>query len=336
MPIWNRITALLLVYGLWTAFFGCLPYIKTSSLTSEKELSRISDGTKLEQAIDYRLTANGIVFVYSESQVTYEKVKKEKEYSISRSPDTSLKNVSCVFTREKLEEESYWNCMLFQPLKTMGLGYAFTIPAMLIDLISLPFVVAVSGSKVETTEEVIPTERKEVQNPKVKLKLLNEGIKFDRTFAFKDGIVEIPFSVLDANLLWRSNDETVSKNFHYYYSVTDLSGKEVLPKEVFNGPKFRDDKKFLVLATKDFDKAKQAEFTKCSRKFSLDNIRDGYKYFEDSGLFLRENELVVQIILNRACYNYRGTDSFDDCVDDFKSCVSSVRYIDNKNQKYQR
>ncbi|TGL55412.1 hypothetical protein EHQ61_00295 [Leptospira wolffii] len=336
MPIWNKIVALLLVSCLWTALIGCLPYIKTSSLSSEKELSRIPDQTKSENSIDYRLTTNGIVFTYSESQVTYEKIKKEKEYSISRSPDTSSKKVSCVFTREKLEEESYWNCMLFQPLKTMGLGYAFTIPAMIIDLISLPFVVAFSGSKTETTEEVVVAKKKEVQNPKVKLKLQNEGIKFDKTYTFKDGKVEVPYSAIDVNLLWRSNDETVSKDHHYYFSVTDLSGKEILPKEVFNGPKFREDKNFLALATKDFDKAKQAEYTKCTRKFSLDNIRDGYKYFEDSGLYLRENELVVQIIINRACYNYRGTDSFNDCVDDFKSCVSSVRYIDNKNQKYQR
>ncbi|TGM97292.1 hypothetical protein [Leptospira dzoumogneensis] len=336
MPIWNKIAALLLVSCLWTALVGCLPYIKTSSLTSEKELTRIPDQTKSEFLIDYRLTANGLLFNYSETQVTYEKVKKEKEYSISRSPDTSSKKVSCVFTRDTLEAESYWNCMLFQPLRIMGLGYAFTIPAMLIDLISLPFVVAFSGSKSETTEEVIPTKKKEIQNPKVKLKLQNEGIKFDKTFAFKDGTVEIPFSKLDANLLWRSNDETVSKIFHYYYSVVDSSGTEVIPMEVFNGLKFRDDKNFLALATKDFEKAKQTEYTKCSRKFSLDNIRDGYKYFEDSGLFLRENELVVQVILNRACYNYRGTDSFDDCVDDFKSCVSTARYIDNKNNQYRK
>ncbi|PJZ23967.1 hypothetical protein CH352_00925 [Leptospira hartskeerlii] len=325
-----KLRIVLLSFGL--LMLNCLQYIKSVEFDSERELNRKLDKVKSEYQLNYSLSNTGIIFNLNEIERNVDLVKKEKTFKIYRKAQTDQPQ-TCVGSFQG----SYWQCMLGVPGMTFGIGFIVTIPIMLYDWITYPFYVAFSDSKIEVVEESIPSStKKEIVSPKAKLRFVNSGDKFDKTYSFKDGKVEIPYSAIDANLLWRSNDETVSKNYHYYYSVTDLSGKEILPKEVFNGPKFRDDKNFLAIATKAFDKAKQVEYTKCSRRFSLDNIRDGYKYFEDSGLFLRENELVVQVIINRACYNYRGTDSFDDCVDDFKSCVSSVRYIDNKNNKYNR
>ncbi|MFB5652810.1 hypothetical protein ACE5IS_19390 [Leptospira wolffii] len=336
MPIWCKFKLYFLIPGAWLCLVGCLPYIKKATVTNEKELSRVPAETKVEHKLDYQLTKTGILFKYSEAEVTYEKVKKEVDYSISKSADTSSKSVSCIIKSDQMEKESYWHCILLEPIKTMGLGYAISIPAMLVDWISYPFVIAFAGSKTETLEEIVPAKRSEVSDPKVKVRLENEELKFDKTFSFKNGKVEVPFSILDANFLWRSQDEKIDKSNYYFFSIVDNTGKEILPKEAFNGLKFRNDQNFLALATKDYEKTKQSEFKRCSKRFSLDNIRDGYKYFDDNGLFLRENELVVQVIINRACYDYRGTDSFDDCVDDFKSCASTARYLDNKNNQYKK
>lgn len=320
---------ILLIIG---AFLNCLQYVKISKFHSEKELSRQFEKVKSDYSVAYRLTNNSIIFNISEVESTFDKVTKEKTYKLSNQADTSA--------RQKCISEvygTYWECMLGIPAMTFGIGYIVTIPIIFYDWLTYPFYVAFSDSKTEIVEQSLPSgNKREVTSPKAKLRLKNEDTKLDKTFTFKDGRIEIPFSSVNVNNLWNSGDQNSGKKFYYYYTILDLKDQVLIPETVFDGVKFRDDQNFARLSNLQYEKEKKEEYNRCARRFSLDTVRDGYKYIYDSGLYLRENEIVVQIILNRACYNYKGTSNFDDCVDDFKACIASVRYIDNQNLRYKK
>lgn len=311
---------------------NCLQYIKTVEFDSAKEQSRRFDKVKSEYQLDYSLSNTGIIFNLTETERNIDLVKKEKTFKIYRKAQTDQLQ-TCVGSFQG----SYWQCMLGVPAMTFGIGFVVTIPIMLYDWITYPFYVAFSDSKIEVVEESIPSStKKEIVSPKAKLRLKNEDTKLDKTYTFKDGRIEVPFNSVNVNNLWNSGDQNSGKKFYYYYTILDLKDQVLLPETVFDGIKFRDDQNFTRLSNLQYEKEKKEEYNRCAKRFSLDTVRDGYKYIYDSGLYLRENEIVVQIILNRACYNYKGTSNFDDCVDDFKACIASVRYIDNQNLRYKK
>ncbi len=309
---------------------NCLPYLKESRIVSEKELSRQRDQTKSEYTVDYKLTSKSILFSLTEAQVAFDKVKKEKTIETFKKADLDSQIECSVFGHA-----TYWQCMI-SPVVLFGVGIVITIPIMLYDWITYPIYTAFSTENIEIVEETKPSGSKEVIPQNYKLILTNEKSNFNKTYTLKEGKIEIPFDALNLSYLWNSGDKEVGRQYQYYYSVVDSKGKEVLPISPINGTLFHSDTNFAKLADLAYEKGKQIEFNRCSKKFELETIREGYKYIMDNGWNLREDDWIVGEILKRACHQYKGTNSHDACLSDFRSCIRTVRYIDNQNTNYQK
>lgn len=321
-----RVTAI----SLGLLIFNCLQFTKVSKFDSEKEVSREFEKVKSDYKVEYSLTTNSIIFTVTEIESAFDKVKKEKTYKVSKQADTS--------TRQNCISEvygTYWECMLGLPVMTLGIGFVVTIPIMLYDWLSYPFYAGFSETNKVILEDSVPVSKKEIISTRVKLRFKNEESKFDRSYSVRNGKIEIPFTDINVNYLWNSGLENVSTKYYFYYSILDPTGRELISSTLFDSAKFREDVNFNKLSNKAYDLEKKKQFNVCSKKFGLDNIRDGYKHIADSGLYLKESEIAVRVILNRACYNYRGTTAFDKCVNDFEDCIRYVRYIDNKNLNYE-
>ncbi|WP_010571027.1 hypothetical protein [Leptospira broomii] len=320
--------ALLFFIGLF--YLNCLHYLKSSVPVAEKEISREFISKKLENKLDYKLTKTAIVFNLVEFENSTYNSKIEVTSKESSNPDIrSMRHCGIGYG-------DYWDCMLVLPLATIGIGYIFTIPAIIYDFIMYPFSSYADKEKKEIKEKNITEPGKETPFSKAKLRLTNEDTKFDKVYTFKNGKIEVPFSEVNVNYLFNSDDKEVSDRYYYFYSIIDSSGKEIIPTTSFNGSKFKDDQNFIKLANQDFDKGKQQEYKRCSSKFELSVLREGYKYIWDNGGSLSEDELIIQAILYRACHQFKGTDSHRVCLNDFYDCIPTVRYIDNKNVKYNK
>lgn len=315
--------------------FGCLPYSYKSQLTSEKVLTTALEREESIFKVNYQLTDKSIIFTLSETQQRLEKSKVEKAFKSSRSADFD-KPVNCLPNEYKYKNFKYWDCMLVAPAFTFGLGYVITIPIMIYDWTTYPIYTAFSTENIEVVEETKPSNSKEVIPQNYKLQLTNEKSNFNKTYTLKEGKIEIPFDALNLSYLWNSGDKEVGRQYQYYYSVVDSKGKEVLPISPINGTLFHSDTNFAKLADLAYEKGKQIEFNRCSKKFELETIREGYKYIMDNGWNLREDDWIVGEILKRACHQYKGTNSHDACLSDFQSCIGTVRYIDNQNTNYQK
>ncbi|EKR16766.1 hypothetical protein Lepto782_22155 (plasmid) [Leptospira interrogans serovar Canicola] len=319
-----------LIIGL-LLIFGCLPYSYKSQLTSEKTLSTVLDREEPIFKVNYHLTGKSVIVTLSESRQLINKVKVEKTFTSRRHAEVDEPACPSLSTNYR-----YWDCMLVAPIITFGLGYIITIPIMLYDWITYPIYTAFSTENIEIVEETKPSGSKEVIPQNYKLILTNEKSNFNKTYTLKEGKIEIPFDALNLSYLWNSGDQEVGRQYQYYYSVVDGKGKEVLPISPINGTLFHSDTNFAKLADLAYEKGKQIEFNRCSKKFELETIREGYKYIMDNGWNLREDDWIVGEILKRACHQYKGTNSHDACLSDFRSCIRTVRYIDNQNTNYQK
>lgn len=315
-----------LLLGLF--ILNCLPYVKASRIVSEKELNRQPDQAKSEYSIDYKLTSKGVLYSLTEMNVTYDKVTKERTIETFKRADFDSQIECSVFG-----QTTYWRCMV-APVVLFGVGIVISIPIMIYDWASYPFY-TLSSEHAEVSEETVPASKKVISPPKGKIRLTNADTKFDKQYAFKEGKVEIPFSELHVNNLWNSGDEESGKKFYYYFSVSDLAGNQVIPETAFNGVQFRNDQNFTKLSNSSYDKERQMENNQCVKKFGV-AIQEGIKYIDDNGVNLRKDDLIVKVILGKACHEYKGTDAHESCINHFYDCVAPVRYISNKNLKYDK
>ncbi|TGL52011.1 hypothetical protein EHQ61_07305 [Leptospira wolffii] len=167
-----------------------------------------------------------------------------------------------------------------------------------------------------------------------KLRFWSKYSEYDKSHTIVGNKVEIPFEDVNPEVLWVSGQSNLDKKWYYYYTLTKDNGEVLIPETYFDGVQFRENETFAKTFEYFRYSRRFEEYAKCVRKFPEATLKEGKNYIADNGLYRNDKAHLVAIILNSACGKYKGTDAYNDCSDHFTKCLPHVRFVENKNTKY--